>query len=122
MIFKQSDAGRFQDGFNTEKNDCTVRAAAVRFCTSYRRAHEICEEIGRRDGHGLKLIHIKNLFEKMGLEYQKPIFRPTLKQFIEQHPAGRWFVVVRGHAIGISNGVIIDTVTPRPRARVLIYA
>lgn len=123
ISFKHSDGGRIEAGFTQEKNDCTVRAAVVRFCTSYARAHEICAEIGRRERHGLRPKHLFNLFEKMGLPYQSPIKRnTTLNQFIAQHPKGRFYVVVRGHAIGIVDGLIIDTVTPRVRARVLFYA
>lgn len=122
MIFKNSDAGRIQAGFTLERNDCTVRAAVVRFCTSYKRAHELCASVGRRNGRGLRLGQIKELFEKMGLEYQKPIYRPTLNQFLKDHPTGRYFVCVRGHAIGINNGTITDTATPRLRKRVMLWA
>lgn len=121
ISYKNSDAGRIEAGFSYEKNDCTVRAAAVRFTTSYARAHELLESVGRRVKHGVKLHAIGNLLEKMGLEVRKPLFRITLNQFIQQNPRGRFYVVLRGHAVGIVDGVCIDTVTPRGRARVIIY-
>jgi hypothetical protein len=122
ISYKNSDAGRVQAGFSSEKHDCTVRAAAIRFTTSYARAHELLESVGRRVGHGVNLYAISSLLEKMGLEIRKPLFRITLNQFIKQNPKGRFYVVVRGHAVGIIDGVCIDTVTPKGRARVLIYA
>lgn len=122
ISFKHSDGGRVEAGFTHEKNDCTVRAAVVRFTTSYARAHELLASVGRRDRRGVNLLGIKALFERMGLEGTRPLFRITLNQFIAQHPKGRFYVVVRGHAVGISDGVCIDTVTPKTRARVLFYA
>lgn len=122
MKFNNSDAGRIQAGFVNENKDCAVRAAVVRFCTTYQRAHELLESVGRRNGRGVTLGQIKKLFEIMGLEYQKPIYRPTLKQFIDQHPTGRHFVCVRGHAIGINNGIIVDNAKPRLRKRVMLHA
>lgn len=121
ILFKNSDAGRVEAGFASEKNDCTVRAAAVRFTTSYTRAHELLESVGRRVGHGIRLNTIGNFLEKMGLEVRKPLFRITLNQFIKQNPKGRFYVVVRHHAVGIVDGVCVDTTTPKGRARVLIY-
>src|SRR3972149_3803429 len=110
ISYKNSDAGRVECGFSGEKNDCTVRAAAVRFTTSYARAHELLESIGRRVGHGVKLPAIQSLFEKMGLPYQSPIKRhTTLNQFIKENPIHGVYVVVRGHAVGVVDGVCIDT-------------
>lgn len=119
-----SDSGRAREGFAAEKNDCTVRAAAVRFTTSYTRARELCASVGRRENHGLRLCQIEELLEKMGLNYiEFPKWeRPTLNQFIKDHPKGRFYVVIRGHAIGIVDGACIDTVTPRGRAKVWLWA
>lgn len=119
-----SDSGRAREGFAAEKNDCTVRAAVVRFTTSYTRAYELCASVGRRANCGLRLAQIKELLEKMGLPYVefKKWERPTLAQFIKDHPAGRFYVVIRGHAIGINDGVCIDTLAAKPRARVWLYA
>jgi hypothetical protein len=58
----------------------------------------------------------------MGLEVKRPELRITLNQFIKQNPRGRFYVVVRGHAVGIVDGVCIDTLAPRGRARVIFYA
>lgn len=122
ISFKHSDGGRVEAGFANEKNDCTVRAAVVRFTTSYARAHELLESVGRLNRRGASLAMLKRLFERMGLEISRPLFRPTLAQFVKDHPQGRFYVVVRGHAIGIVDGVCVDCVTPRPRSRVLLYA
>lgn len=122
MIFKNSDVGRAREGFAAEQNDCTVRAAAIRFTTSYTRAHELLKEIGREPGRGINSRILKNLFDKMGLELRKPLFKITLGQFIKQNPKGRFFVVVRAHAVGISDGVCIDTLPPRLRMKVWWYA
>lgn len=121
ISFKNSDAGRVESGFANEAHDCTVRAAVVRFTTSYRRAHELLASVGRRPGHGVRLDKIKALFERMGLQPLFPL-RPTLAQFLREHPKGRFYVVVRGHAIGVVDGVCVDTIAPRVRARVLVYA
>lgn len=118
----ESDGGRVQCGFGNERRDCTVRAAVVRFTTSYARAHDLLARIGRRDGHGLKKLAVKAFLEAMGLEIIRPLAPITLNQFIKQNPTGRFYVVIRGHALGVNNGVCVDTGRPGLRARVLFYA
>ena len=121
-VFQLSDAGRIQCGFTPENKDCTVRAAALRFTTSYKRAHELLASVGRRDKRGVKADALYKLFDIMGLPFQSPIKPQNLSQFIKHHPAGRHYVVVRGHAVCVVNGVCVDTFPPKLRARVLFYA
>lgn len=121
-----SDSGRAAAGFGFEKNDCTVRAAVVRFTMPYQKAHDILAQFGRRNGRGLLLSKIKTFLEEMGLEVFTPYLNraamPTVARFIKDNPKGRFYVLIRGHAFGVNNGVIIDNAPARSRAKVLMYA
>lgn len=108
-----------------EDNDCTVRAAVVRFATSYARAHELMETIaGRRPKRGVKGGKIIEFLNKMGLIVCREArwARPTLAQFLKDHPTGRWYVVLARHAVGVNNGKPVDTLDPGSRSRVWFYA
>lgn len=119
-----SDSGRAREGFAAERNDCTVRAAVVRFTTSYARAYQLLAGVGRKPNRGIPCSRILGLLEKMGLApvVPYPTARPTLAQFVKEHPVGRYYVVIRGHALGVKDGAVIDTLPAKPRARVWLYA
>lgn len=121
ISLKLADAGRVANGFGFERRDCTVRALAVRLTTTYKRAHELCAEAGRQVGRGMRLSEMRPMLEKLGLYVQAPIKKQTLGRFVKEHPRGRYFVVILGHAMGLNNGVIQDTDKLRERARVLWY-
>jgi hypothetical protein len=97
-----------------ESNDCTVVAFAESFNTTYEKAHFFLKHhIGRKNGRGLYLEEIQKI--KTVCQKTKIRFGPyteqnrtTLKKFCINHPVGRYFVVVRGHALAVINGVVYD--------------
>lgn len=46
----------------------------------------------------------------------------SLKTFLENNPTGSFYVIVRGHAITIHNGMVYDTANTKMTARVLLTA
>lgn len=109
-----------------EKNDCTVMAMATAFGISYKVAHNhIKKNLGRVDGkpvrmfpsfsssfpfgtvdtHRFKIDGIKNNI--------------TLGKFCEQHPKGRFILLVQGHALAVVDGVVYDH-SEKPRRHVLL--
>ena len=122
MNYLESDNGRKMDGFDNERNDCTIRAAVVRFTTSYRRAHECFERLGRKQRQRVSGALVKKFLAYMGVEVITPSYRLTLNQFLKTHPTGRFYVVVNKHAIGINNGICVDLKEPKLRKRVHFYA
>lgn len=95
-----------------ESNDCTVKAFAVTFNTSYEKAHvHLKKHCGRQNRKGIVsreviVPSLKNTKYKVG-PYTRAN-RITLKNFIEKHNEGRFYVCVRGHALSVVDGVIYD--------------
>ncbi len=95
-----------------EHNDCTVVAFAEVFNTSYEKAHKHlklhCGRVNRKGIVSRTALpdSLKNTRHKVG-DYSKTN-RITISKFIEKHPIGRYYVVVRGHAIAIVDGVVYD--------------
>lgn len=95
-----------------ETNDCTVKAFAVVFDTTYEKAHaHLKVNCGRQNRKGIisrdvLSQSIKKTKHKVG-PYSKTN-RITLGKFIEKHNQGRFYVCVRGHALAVIDGVIYD--------------
>ena len=98
--------------FYNETNDCTVRAFAEVFNTSYDRARRHLElNCGRKPRKGINSRQtlpqsLKNTRYRVGA-YSKAN-RITISQFVKKHPIGRYYCCVRGHAIAIIDGVVYD--------------
>jgi len=103
---------------SAEKNDCTVHALAETMQCSYLEAYNLCELSGRQPNRGHysdKLIALVNkLHPNTFQRIPGPIqnwYKITLNQFCQQYPIGRFFVCIRGHALTVQNGEIVDTTT-----------
>lgn len=95
-----------------ENNDCTVKALAVALGVPYKLAHRHFElHCGRRKGRGVvsrKVLpqSLKNTPHKVGPYSNEK--RVSLARFCREHPVGRFYVAVSGHAIGVVDGVVYD--------------
>ena len=91
-----------------ETNDCTVKAFAVVFDTTYEKAHaHLKHNCGRQNRKGIVSREVlapslKKTKYKVG-PYSKTN-RITLKNFLEKHSEGRFYVCVRGHALAVVEG------------------
>lgn len=110
-----------------ESRDCTVRALASAMDCSYSRAYAIMERAGRVENCGMnandicqamryvngKLVgvfgstiaatylrHITNAGYERGME---------LKNFLKYFQNGRYFVMIRGHALAVVDGELMDS-------------
>lgn len=101
------DAGRIGDGFETENNDCAVRAYAISHEIPYYEAHERFKEAGRRNGRGVAL---KQIISVLGsAEYRVGgSYGLTLTAFLAIIDTGTYMVVNRNHAFCIKNKVVFD--------------
>lgn len=116
---KITDAGRNID----EKNDCTVRAIALCENIPYYQAHDLLRVIADRlNRHGVYRFKyfslITNYLEKNVYELKHQI---TLKTFARLHPHGKFFLVVRGHATVMNNGILFDTFPVNENKRIIAY-
>lgn len=96
-----------------EKNCCTVVAISIvmniSFIKSQKHLFECC---GRVKGKGVTLDNIKKLHGSFK-NYKTTVFDfsgqyVTLRKFCEENPQGRFFVLVRGHALAVVDGVVYD--------------
>ena len=120
-----------------ETNDCVVRAFASSFEVDYDFAHQYVTDVFKRkprDGtvntvstlvemsdnntevNGKKLYTVGNRTDKwminslvyeVKVKGQKVKRNMTVGTFIKNNPTGTFFILVRGHAFTIKNGVVI---------------
>lgn len=114
-----------------ETNDCVVRAFMVSLDLSYDKAHKfVADKFNRHSRKGTYTnVYLKNILDcqkngyKMTLMgyhpsqafgYRKKLVNPnykketgyTVKSFMEQHTVGRYFIIVKGHALALVDGVL----------------
>jgi hypothetical protein len=114
---------------DTEINDCVVRALSLSFNVEYSKVHTMCAEAGRKPRRGMYRNQtnavIKKLTGKPSVEMDKLPRgkRQTLATFARDNPKGKWFVIKRGHAVALIDGVYHDNGTERglPRSLVQCY-
>lgn len=96
-----------------EINDCTVTAWAKVFDCPYSKAHFYMKRFGRHHRKGMTRKQIKNAFDsvKKAKIKEGPYSasnRICVSHFCKNHPKGRYYVLVRGHAFAIIDGVVYD--------------
>jgi len=115
-------------GFEWETNDCVVRALAIAAETDYATAHQwVKEKLGRPDrkgtlmttfkleqlikkGIGLNNKHLSSIqrSELINSDYTHKPVQFTVGTFSKKHNKGTYFVLVKGHALAIKNGIVYD--------------
>lgn len=109
-----------------ENRDCCVRALSLAANMPYIRAHALFKGHGRQDRCGTYDMTIDSALSAIGGRLIKTGGRAiaargvTLQRFLDDHPKGRFFVVRRGHAFAIIDGVVHDWLFgtgPRSRVR-----
>lgn len=97
-----------------ESKDCSVKALAIALDTSYRNAHRHLElRCGRVKGRGIMSSQVlpdslRKTPYKIG-PYSRTK-KVSISRFCKDHPKGRFYIAVSGHAIAIVDGVVFDTV------------
>lgn len=138
MRIQSSNVGCLASDFNLEdKNDCAIRAIAnVSFLKRYPDFRQRMMELGRRLNRGTQWHIIDTVYRENGassitlwgkagqrlkhlIEYNHVNEGITLANFIKRHPKGRYVVLVRGHALALINGEIVDTINNRAGKRVM---
>ena len=118
-------------GFWYETNDCAVRALANAFGAGYAKAHSVLKAAGRQDKRGtaVDVIHnvvLKGCDGKRGYQlhnvghgweglHKREV---TIGTFCKYHPTGRFYCIVRGHALAIVDGVVQDSGRNRSGRRI----
>jgi len=113
-------------GYATETNDCAVRAMANSFGVSYAYAHQAMKTAGRKDKkvtpvsvieevitkeHGGKVaVQIPTIGQAcLSVSPENRTHEITIATFCKQNPHGRFYCLVRGHALAIVDGVVQDS-------------
>lgn len=128
---------KFENGYTTvkrtescdelqrrETNDCVVRAIANASGCTYSKAHSLAAKHYQRGFRmGTRTMRILNnsreLFAELKLETNNVSFSQfweskqkrefgTINQFVKNNPTGRHFLLVRGHALAVVDGVVYD--------------
>jgi hypothetical protein len=140
FVNSQKLANQSSELAQIENNDCVVRAFMCALDLPYDQAHAwVKKELKRKDrkgtfmnAYGKNIIgktkngkkisfigthpsksHMKYSFGSnivlTNKQYKKPTGY-TLKSFMENHPVGRFVLVVQGHAVAVVNGVLYGNI------------
>lgn len=96
-----------------EHNDCTVKAWVNTFDCSYEAAHTWLKKHGRINRRGMLLKDIERALTsckkaKVKVGPYGTTERINLRAFCEKHNKGRYYILVRGHALCVKDGVVHD--------------
>ena len=119
---------------NGESSDCTVRSMSNSSGMDYDLVHSVLKKNGRRDNKGVRYDVIMPSMKELGFEFvgvfgktiaaknglahaakyydvvaesqNKPI---TLGNLVKSLPFGKFVVIIKGHAVALVNGKLIDT-------------
>lgn len=126
-IKKQSTSYSAKATVPGETKDCHVRALALVLGISYDESHQIHKEEGRVDGKPTFYSTSQKISTRFGLapvRYENTKYGrdgdPTIKQFVWDHPKGKYLVHRSGHAFAVIDGVVHDwNRGTGPRSRVV---
>lgn len=114
--FDATDGGRKADGFQSETNDCTVRALAVATGSRYADAHRWLQRRGRRMRKGCHFASIVGAFGSnvLGhrLEFTPLVVAKGLRAAIERNPqiaVGTWIIHSTHHVAVLRDGKLLDS-------------
>lgn len=112
--------------FDDEENDCTVRALANAYGMPYKLAHKIMAKQGRKPKAGLHPMETHKALTRIGFSLQgvhgttkkarflakaldcQPKAGTTLANLLSSIGLGRYVVTIRGHALAIVDGKVLD--------------
>ena len=93
-----------------EKAVCTVKALVASTGMDYEIAASIAAEAGRGKGRRFSAKKIISRAKMHGFGFRKLRFGTrTLRKFIRENPAGAFYVVKRGHAFAVVDGIPSET-------------
>ena len=136
-IIKPADVGYIPAEFGIkDKNDCAIRALANVSTMTYPEAHARMTQLGRRKNRGTPwealhtayteagakdVAYFGSKMVKFSTKHNVKHFKQgfTLKTFVSKRPKGRHIVLIRGHALAVCNGAVIDTFASRAGKRVI---
>lgn len=96
-----------------ESNDCTVMAWSNCFDAPYLHAHTWLSRYGRLPRRGMSKTELIVALDscKKSKVRKGPYSRDnriSLSRFCKKHNTGRYYVLVRGHALCVKDGVVYD--------------
>jgi len=136
-VIKPADVGYVPTEFGIkDKNDCAIRALANVSTMTYPEAHARMTELGRRKNRGTPWVALHTVYTEAGAKdiayYGGKMVRLstkhnvkhfekgfTLKTFVSKRPKGRHIVLIKGHALAVCNGAVIDTFASKAGKRVI---
>jgi hypothetical protein len=119
-----------------DNKDCAVRALANVSAFSYPEAHKLMADAGRKRNKGTPWNSLHSVYMATGAKevtyygrntaimacrfnakhYNKSF---TLKTFVDLYTSGKYIVIVRGHALAVCDGAVIDTFASRAGKRLM---
>ena len=121
--YEKLKKARYRKKLN-ETNDCSVMAIAIACRLSYKAAHDLMAEYGRRPRKGVHNFQILAAAKSLGFELTE--VKNVDKGFTactigNKCKAGYYMAFVRGHVLGVVNGTVFDWTEGRRHRINLVY-
>jgi len=112
-----TDGGRRKDGYEYEKNDCTVRALALGCNAQYKDVWKELYNHGRKPCKPFlfnryireKLEKNLDILGKELIPLDRFYIQKTVGQFLDNHPKGNYLIRTNGHVFNVKDGIIYDS-------------
>jgi len=123
-IFKNIKLNGLHTQYQKDRNNCSVNALSSSFDISYDKAHTCAkDEWNRKDNKGVEVIKIRKWMGSPLIKFNKHIKQinldifhkqynvirnMTISSFINKHPSGTYYIIVKEHALVIKDGEVLD--------------
>lgn len=107
-MYKYNDGGRAQDGYEHERQDCTVRSYALAMNISYDESHKILKHYGRRDCKRFSFKKFMRLLHSETIRVDAGEPRQRVRTFLKTNEHRNIIVRVSGHVFCVKNNIALD--------------
>lgn len=121
-----------------KKNDCFIRSLVNAFGYEYDAIEEICKKHGMEDNAGIYPKDLISVASELGLEgliigktrtarwlnfpdvFMHDETEKTLGTVVKDLNLGRYVIIIKGHAVALEDGNLIDTAPINSKAKVVM--
>lgn len=100
--------------FNNQISDCFVRSLSKVTGRTWDEVYKEVSDLARKEG--LLFSNVQFVEDYLDERYPREChYSKTIKEFIEEHPKGKYLITMEGHITAVINGIIFDTFNPSNR-------
>ena len=100
--------------YNRHIDDCVIRALSILTNRSWDNVYDELSDIA--SNYGYTFDNVEFVEDYLDNRYEREChYSKTLKEFVREHPFGKYAVTMDGHITAIIDGIVYDTFNPLNR-------